>query len=313
MRTSRSSFNGRRALVRLAEAQHGVFERSQARAVGCSDALLHRLVAAGEVERVWPRVYRFTAAPRTRRQSAKAASLYAGEGAWLSHRSAAFMLDMIDRPPGVVEIISVRDFRSRPGLEVRRVGAVPRAHTRIIDSIPITNANRTMVDLASVLGETRLEEVLDDCTYRGLVERERMLEIVRMLGGPGRRRTRTFKKLLAVRGDDPAMPLSVLEHKFLKVIRKAKLAEPEKQVALESDTGKAWRLDFVYAQHKVHIEVDGRRFHAGRRERNRDRRRDNFMNIQGWIVLRFTWEDVVREPEYVVEQVRRALGTHAFW
>jgi hypothetical protein len=37
------------------------------------------------------------------------------------------------------------------------------------------------------------------------------------------------------------------------------------------------------------------------------------MNIRGWTVLRFTWEDVVHNPAYVVEQVKRALGIVELW
>jgi hypothetical protein len=32
------------------------------------------------------------------------------------------------------------------------------------------------------------------------------------------------------------------------------------------------------------------------------------MNVRGWVVLRFTWEDVMNDPAYVIDQVRRALG-----
>ena len=124
----------------------------------------------------------------------------------------------------------------------------------------------------------------------------------------GRRRTRVLRDLLAVRGEGLAHPLSVLEQQLLAVLRDAGIEEPDKQVPTTSDDGEQWRLDFVYPQHKVHIEVDGRRYHAGRREQRSDRRRDNFMNTEGWIVLRFTWEDVMNDPGYVVAQVLKALG-----
>jgi very-short-patch-repair endonuclease len=32
------------------------------------------------------------------------------------------------------------------------------------------------------------------------------------------------------------------------------------------------------------------------------------MNVRGWIVLRFTWEDIVIDPGYVLNLVRQALG-----
>jgi predicted transcriptional regulator of viral defense system len=122
MRTSASPEVGRRALARVAAKQHGVFTRAQARAVNCSDSVLYRLVSSGEVERVHPRVYRFTAAPSSLTQRAKAATLYAGERAWVSHRTAAFKLGMIDRSPGTIELISERDLRGGTDLKVRLGG-----------------------------------------------------------------------------------------------------------------------------------------------------------------------------------------------
>lgn len=275
--------------------------------MACSDSVLHRLVSSGEVERVHPRVYRFTAASSSLTQRAKAASLYAGEGAWLSHRSAAFKLGMIDRSPGIIELISERDLRACAELKVR-MGRVPRSHATVRDGIPLTNSIRTMVDLATVLSAERLEFVLDDCVYQGLVEIGRLMRCVESLGGAGRRRTRVLRDLLGVRGEGLAVPLTVLERQFLKVVRNGGLDEPAKQVNVKSDTTNTWRLDFVYRQHKVLIEVDGRRWHAGRPRVKSDMRRDNVMNVRGWIVLRFTWEDIMHEPEYVLDQIRRALG-----
>jgi very-short-patch-repair endonuclease len=84
--------------------------------------------------------------------------------------------------------------------------------------------------------------------------------------------------------------------------------KPETQVSVESDAEAHWRLDFVYPHHKVFIEVDGRRFHAARRRQRYDMHRDNVMNVRGWTVLRSTWEDILTDPEYVLNVVRQALG-----
>ncbi|MGH2752528.1 MAG: hypothetical protein ACRDK3_16905 [Actinomycetota bacterium] len=43
------------------------------------------------------------------------------------------------------------------------------------------------------------------------------------------------------------------------------------------------------------MEVDGRRWHSGRRPETRDRRRDHALVLDGKRVLRFTWEDVVKQ------------------
>ena len=58
---------------------------------------------------------------------------------------------------------------------------------------------------------------------------------------------------------------------------------------------------------RVVVELDGFAYHSGRREYREDRRRDREIVAQGLTVLRFTFEDVIRDPETVVRAVRRAL------
>jgi len=59
---------------------------------------------------------------------------------------------------------------------------------------------------------------------------------------------------------------------------------------------------------RVVVELDGFAYHSGRREYREDRRRDRELLAQGYLVLRFTWEDVMRDPGEVVRAVRAALA-----
>jgi len=56
------------------------------------------------------------------------------------------------------------------------------------------------------------------------------------------------------------------------------------------------------------IEVDGRKWHASRERFNADRRRDNAASLEGKRVIRLTWTDVMRDEQYVVRTITRALG-----
>jgi hypothetical protein len=302
-----------RLLFRHAARNYGVFHREEALSFGFSNSALSRLVSSSRIERLWPSVFRLGSSPTSFRQKAKAATLYVGEGTWLSHRWAAAHHGMTDAAGGPVEIITERDRRSRPGLKIQRVTAMPPHDVRIFRSIPVTNTIRTMIDLAAVLPAQRLESVLDDCIWRGLVAVPRLVDRLDELGSRGRRGARVLRDLLAERDDGCAIPLDVLERKFLKVLRTAGIDEPEKQVSVPAEGSGHWRLDFVYPQHKVLIEVDGGRWHSGKQQASEDRRRDNAMNVRGWTVLRFTWEDVVHRTHYVVQHVKRALGIVELW
>jgi very-short-patch-repair endonuclease len=53
------------------------------------------------------------------------------------------------------------------------------------------------------------------------------------------------------------------------------------------------------------VEVDGARWHV---DVDRDQARDNALAALGWRVLRFSWSQVVHEPEQVLDTLRAALA-----
>ena len=67
-------------------------------------------------------------------------------------------------------------------------------------------------------------------------------------------------------------------------------------------------IDFADPELKIAIEVDGRAFHSDRRSFERDRERQNMLVTRGWIVLRFTWERLVNDPEGVLAEVAAVLA-----
>lgn len=80
------------------------------------------------------------------------------------------------------------------------------------------------------------------------------------------------------------------------------------QVAVWDDDAWCERfIDLADVQHKVGIEGDGHEFHDAPRAIYDDRVRQNTLVNAGWIILRFTWRDVLGRPAYVVATVRQAL------
>lgn len=72
-------------------------------------------------------------------------------------------------------------------------------------------------------------------------------------------------------------------------------------------------IDFADPDLRIAIEVDGRAFHSDHGAFERDRARQNLLVLRGWVVLRFTWERIVGDPDEVVDEimaaVRRAAST----
>ena len=103
---------------------------------------------------------------------------------------------------------------------------------------------------------------------------------------------------------------SELETRFVELLEAAGVEVPEKQVNLGGDE---WigRVDFVDRRARVVFELDGRVGHASELDRKRDRRRDNELMAEGFRVFRFTWEELVARPQWVLAMVRKALTSAA--
>ncbi|MHA3837642.1 endonuclease domain-containing protein [Terrabacter sp. AAH1] len=76
----------------------------------------------------------------------------------------------------------------------------------------------------------------------------------------------------------------------------------EPQVRIRYDEFYA-RVDLADEDLRIGLEADSHEFHTGRKAFDRDCRRYNALVVRDWLVLRFTWEQVMFQPEVV----RRAI------
>jgi very-short-patch-repair endonuclease len=296
------------AILRVAAAQGGRFLRAQARALGLTNRQVDGGIAAGLWERELPGVLRAGGVPDTELAAAWAAVLWAGEGAVVSHRSAArvWALDGVqapDRPEICVPYH--RTPRSRL-VVVHRSLVLERVDLAVVDGLPVTSPTRTIIDLASVAGDDLLEAAFESARRRGLTTTgrvERRLEAVGGRGRPGAARLRTV--LAAVGGGPPAE--SVLEVKVARLLRAGAVATPVRQHVLVVD-GRRYRVDFAWPDHCVVLECDGRTHHSTRSDFQRDRTRWTALASGGHRVLVATWDDATRRPRELVQRVRAALS-----
>ena len=71
------------------------------------------------------------------------------------------------------------------------------------------------------------------------------------------------------------------------------------------------RLDFAYPELRIAIEVDGYEFHSRYERFEDDRVRANALELAGWLVLRFTWHELVHRPDRVAATIRQAIAGRA--
>ena len=123
MRASFAPAEADHAIARLAKTQYGVISRAQLVALGLDRGRIARRVAAGRLHRLHDGVYAVGHLAPRREMRWMAAVLACGDGAVLSHRSAATLWAIRDGDGPAPDVsVATRNGRRRPGIVIHRVG-----------------------------------------------------------------------------------------------------------------------------------------------------------------------------------------------
>jgi very-short-patch-repair endonuclease len=290
------------AIHSLAGEQLGVVTRAQLRKLGLTDATIDSWL---RTKRLWPLhrgVYRVgpLAVPRAREL---AAVMACGPRAYLSHRSAGWLWQLVpdpgDETPVDVSISRSRGARGRRKIHVRRV-RLDKKDVSALQGIPITTLPRTLHDLATVLETRGLERVLAQAERLHHFDRNALQALLaRNAGRPGTPLLRAWIQ----NETGPALTRSEAEVRFLDLIRKAQLPAPETNVQVGG-----YEVDFFWRKQHVVVEVDGFAFHSSARSFENDRRRDAALSANGLTVLRVTWRQVTHEAEATLVRLAQTLA-----
>ena len=263
-------------IARVAAVQHGLFTTPQAVAAGATPAAIRHRLGTGRWVRVGGGVYRIAGVPVTWHQRALAACLIAGPGAVVSHRSAAVLWGVSGFRPGPLDITVPPGRSNRNALARVHRSAVDGARR---DGVPVTRPARTIADLARVVGGDVLEEAVDDVLCRRLCRIEDL---------PGKGKLREV--LAAWNGDGVAE--GVAEMRVVRALLAAGLPAPVRQYEIWVGGVLIARVDLAYPPFRLAMELDGFRWHAGRRRFRSDRRRRNRVEAAGWRLLEAAPEDI---------------------
>jgi len=125
--------------------------------------------------------------------------------------------------------------------------------------------------------------------------------------GRGRRGVARLRLLIDSIHPQNKRSRSELERRFLHLCLQVGLSQPEVNVTLEVGS-RRYKPDFLWRTQRLILEGDSRRFHDTDTAFVDDRRREQHLQLAGWRVSRFTWEQVEFEPRVLAETVRRLLA-----
>jgi hypothetical protein len=292
-------------VLALAARQHGVLSLAQLIDLGLSDRGVRNAVAAGRLHRVHQGVYAVGRPDLTPKGRWMAAVLACGEGAVLSHASAAALHAIRPTAAARIDVSVPRPSPiTRPGIRVHRHPDLTPGDLTELDGIPVTSLSRTLLGLATFLREPALERACDQAVINGTFDMRAMEDLLKR--SRGRRGVRRLRNVLA-RGDlGENVPASGLEVRYRDLCAQAGLPKPAiNRYLLLGD--EYHRVDFLWRSQRVVIETDGGRYHATGWQQSRDANRDALLSEHGYRHARVSEETIEHRPSEAVATARALL------
>jgi very-short-patch-repair endonuclease len=291
-------------LTLLAARQDGLLTLAQLADAELTGWRHRQLIASGWLRRAAPRVYVVAGAPDTHRQRLQLGLLCLGEQSWISYEAAA-ALHGLDRSDPLAVEFTVDRRRRTPALAftVHTTTRLPPIDQVTVNGLRVLSATRTVFDLALARSHVRrVEAAIDSAVRLELSSPEVLATRLETLRGSGRWGCRLVEHLLEDAGGH-----TMLERRFLEVVREAGLPRPRTQVVHRKNGRHIARVDFLFEEFGVVVEVSGRLGHSTPAERARDAQRRNELQDIGRRVFEYTWEDVTQRPGMVARTLKARL------
>lgn len=278
-------------LLDTAAGQHGLVTSNDIEAAGLAECWVSRRATSGMWQRVHRGVYATSPGTLTWEQRARAALLYGGPRAVLSHRSAGYLHRLLAEPPDSIEILVPYSVVLRAAPEVaihrtrRSLGAVqpsrPGEHFRglrcreivetVLDMVDVAATDREVLSLVIAAFQQRISHRL-------------------LAGRAGRRHDLHHRShLLRIIAETPDGVESELERRYHDVVERAHGLPTAVRQRREKVRGRWIRSDCSYEGFGLLVELDGEFAHPGRAT-SADVTRDNDSLVsRDERTLRFRW------------------------
>jgi len=213
-----------------------------------------------------------------------------GEGAALSHWSAAALWGVGNERGRVDVSIRRRSGLRRPGLRVRTHTGLSAQDVAYPRRIPATAPIRTLIDLATEATSKQLERAVNEADKRDLIDPDSLrMALSDYVGQPGVKALRTLLDRHTFRLSD-----AELEVLFRPIAASAGLPTP-----LTKQWVNGFEVDFHWPDLGLVVETDGWRYHRTPAAQSRDALRDQLHTASGLTPLRFSHYQVKYEPGHV--------------
>jgi very-short-patch-repair endonuclease/predicted transcriptional regulator of viral defense system len=291
------------ALAELAGGQWGVVSLAQLQALGIGARAVQRRAQAGRLRRVHRGVYAVGGAVLPREGRWLAAVLACGEGAVLSHLSAAVHWNLLQYDAPQPEVTAPASRHRVPGIRLHRSRSLDAQDTRTHQGIPTTTVHLTLLDIAAQVPEHHLERALAQAEKLQLYHHRAVQDVIARCNGH-----RGTKRLANAIAADPQWLRSELEIRMRKLARKHGLPQPLCNQTLDAHDHKPYEVDCYFPTQRLVVETDGWDSHRTRQAFESDRAKDAALTAAGYTVVRFTWRALRDHPQTVADRLKAIMG-----
>jgi len=288
----------------VASRQGGVFTRAQARAEGwTTDQVKHR-VAGGHWVRLTPSALVAAGTPTTAGVLAWAATV-TWPGAVLGHRTAALLhgFPVGGAAEAVAHVVLPVGRHPVPGIRPHVADLEAVELCRLGNGLTVTSPRRTALDCLASLPPDDAGRLLAWVVTRRVLTRADLAAAAReRVGRAG------TPQLLRLLRETRTGALSTAERRAHALLRRRGITGWVANARVEDDDGLVGVVDLLFPRHRVVVEIDGFEAHGTREAFVVDRRRQNRLVAAGYVVLRFTWDDLTHRPDAVAAEILAALG-----
>ncbi len=295
------------AIGALAARQHGVVGRPQLLELGIGRRSIEYRLRVGRLRRLYrgaraAYAVGHEALPLIAR--AAAAIIATGTGSAASHWTALALYELIERARPLIHVTSAHERRTRRGLFIHRA-TLPGEDLDLVDGVPVTTVARTCLDISAEGNDRALRTLIKRAEFRNLLDPS---EIVDMLARyPRRRGRRTLARIAAGYALTAGPTMSPIEDDMIEFCGARGIPLPETNAPIRAG-GRVRRVDCVWREARLAVELDGRDAHQRALAFEDDRERDRALTAAGWRPIRVTSAQLRHGADALEADLRRLLG-----
>jgi hypothetical protein len=220
-----------------------------------------------------------------------------------SHFSAAWIWGLLRSRPGTVHVTSRNPRHGGRAFVLHHADLAP-SDRAMRDGIPVTSLARTILDAAALSRPGTVERYIRRADEAGVFDLWAMDELLgRTKGHRGGAKVRAA---LGIYRESAVFTRSSLERRFLELVEAAGLPAPAMNFYVAGHEIDAW-----WEAERFGVELDAFSTHGSRLSFESDRERDDALLHAGIETTRVTGARLDRDPDGVIESLRRHLARRA--